>query len=174
MRTAVLLLVLVVASPAVSAKKIKPFNAEGAHRMLEVIYVASRENIVEDEDFYRELLDLGIKDEDISDGSAASGMIYCCGGKISMESRFVFYVPPEIRVQVGDLVEIRLGKDYGVATAVQVRQAAGSSARTCRWDPEQEGLWMRVVFCDWMPKEGWVYNNKARNTWYKLAPPGVR
>ena len=168
---AALLLIVIAGFPGVLAEKekVKPFYAGGAHRMVEITYVGTREEIVEEGDLHRQLLDLGILDEEIADGSAALGMIYCCGGKISLQTRFLFYVPPESRVQVGDFVEIRLRENYGIATAVQVRQEAGATHRTCRWYPEQEGLWMRVVYCDWMTMEGWVYNKKLRKTWYKPA-----
>jgi hypothetical protein len=94
-----------------------------------------------------------------------------------------FYVPTDFRVAMGDVVEIVLGRtatkkerkkgDQGTMNRVaQIRDSFESEAGSCRWDPENETLWMRVLYCDWMPGEGWQYRGGLSNGWFKpLASP---
>lgn len=121
----------------------------------------------------------GIVDDDLSDGSVAFGLVYCCGGKISRDTVHGFYVPTEFRVAVGDVVEISLGRtvskkerkrgDRGtVNRAIRVRYSFEKEDGSCRWDPQDDRLWMRVLYCDWMPSESWQYRGGLSKGWYRL------
>ena len=171
--TALALLPVVLASA-----KPKPVYLEGARRLVQVVQFAERRDIVEMESLYRNMLEQGIKDADIKDGSVAFGMIYCCGGKISVATVMAVWIPEGLDVELNDFVEIRVGKPRdrkkpgkwpGVATAMRVRQRADALRRPCWWAPPQEGLWMRVLYCDWMKAEGWKHQGGLHAAWYKPA-----
>jgi hypothetical protein len=87
-----------------------------------------------------------------------------------------FYVPPDKPVNPGDIVEIRMGrasnkKEPGkVNVLVKIRQKKDAPESHCSWDPPNESLWRRVIYCDWMPKEGWTLTKGAYNTWLKRSP----
>ena len=54
----------------------------------------------------------------------------------------------------------------------RVLQSANQTNGPCWWDPKNEILWRRVIYCDWMPQEGWVNQegfNKFYIGWYKPA-----
>jgi hypothetical protein len=84
-----------------------------------------------------------------------------------------FYVPPDKPVNPGDIVEIRMGsaptkKDPGkVNVLVGIRQKKDAPESHCSWDPPNDSLWRRVLYCDWMPTEGWTLKKGAYNTWLK-------
>lgn len=150
-----------------------------------VVQVASLEEIMSsgDKGILGRLRSQGIPDDQLSDGSIAAGIVYCCGGKISKETMLVFYVPPNFRAAVGDVAEIALGHtptkkqskngDKGsINQALQVRESLNDESGQCRWDPENETLWMRVLFCEWMPSDGWVYRDGLNKGWFKLPVSG--
>ncbi len=152
-----------------------PIQGEtGALRLAEVMVLATRQEIVSLGINYEHLLASGIKDADLQDGSLVAGRVYCCGGSIEYSSAPWIYVPRGMSVEVGDLVEIKMGRqprknDPGaVNTAVRVRHKGISNA-PCRWAPEQQGLWMRILHCDWMEKEGWIQKKGLYKTWLKPA-----
>jgi hypothetical protein len=120
----------------------------------------------------------GISDQAITDGSVAVGIVYCCGGKISKDTAVVFYVPPEFRTKQGDVVEVRLGRlaskkerkrgDLGtINRAVMIRESFADEQGACRWDPPNERLWMRVLYCDWMLGEGWDRRGGLSPGWFR-------
>jgi len=39
----------------------------------------------------------------------------------------------------------------------------------CWWDPKNDELWLRVLYCDWMPNEGWIKQNGINPAWFKPA-----
>jgi hypothetical protein len=102
--------------------------------------------------------------------------VFCCGGPDQEDHIILFYVPPNLRVAVGDIVELRSGKTLKKgsekycppSTATKVRQTKESGNKKCRWVPDNPKLWRRVLYCDWMKKEGWVQQTGLFNVWVKL------
>jgi hypothetical protein len=39
----------------------------------------------------------------------------------------------------------------------------------CRWDPPNEKLWMRVIYCDWMLGENWQFKGGLHKGWFRPA-----
>jgi hypothetical protein len=146
----------------------------GALRLVQVMAVGARTDIVGVKEWDEALLAAGIRDEEIVDGSMAVGRIFCCGGTAERPTRQAFYVPPGTTVALGDVVELRAGREpapgarpqVNVATRVVQKEGQGG---TCRWEPQDPKLWMRVLYCDWMPAEGWVeLKTTLQHTWMKL------
>jgi hypothetical protein len=147
-------------------------------RLVQVKELGTREEmqIVPDQDntsLYQSLIALGIPDEDLRDGSAGVGEVMCCGGPPSEQTYIVFYVPPNIDVGVGDIVEIRAGELPGKSDAypnvvTRLRQKRGTAVG-CRWLPENPGLWLRVLYCNGIEDEGWIQQGGFIKIWYR--PP---
>ncbi len=53
--------------------------------------------------------------------------------------------------------------------ATRVRERADATERHCGWDPPSPRAWMRVIYCDWMPAEGWTHKKGIGNPWIKTA-----
>ena len=139
----------------------------GSDRLAEVMALATRDRIV-NMSAYQEMLNSGISDSQIVDGSLAAGRVYCCGDT-DKSTAIWFYVPSTLKVQPGDIVEVQMGSGSGaINVALSVRESAGAAQKHCHWDPPDESLWMRVLYCDWMPNEGWVEQKSALyHTWTK-------
>ncbi len=172
--------ILLGAGPAKTLAREKPHRAPGTHKLAMVVQVAGSDEILAtgDEGILGRMRAEGIRDEDIlRDGSVAVGIVYCCGGSISMKTRLMFYVPPGLTLAAGDVVEIELGreankkqKDPGaINRAVARHESIEDEDGQCRWDPENDALWMRVLRCDWMESQGWLYEGGLDKTWYKAG-----
>jgi hypothetical protein len=67
-----------------------------------------------------------------------------------------FYVPPDVLVQVGDIVVIRMGHEStktdpgAVNVATQVREKHDTTDSKCSWDPPKTFLWRRILYCTWI------------------------
>lgn len=152
-------------------------RAEGSHVLVAVMDLALREQIMADPGAMDLLHASGVGDEAIRDGSVAVGIKYCCGGKISRDTMVMFYVPEGFTVAIGDVVEIETGraanKRKGISgrvnRAVRIHESFEDETGACRWDPENDKLWMRVIYCDWMEAEGWLWQGGLNKTWYKPA-----
>lgn len=139
----------------------------------EVVYLVPRSQLLQQSPWgYKSLLASGVQDAEIKDGSVAWGRVYCCGGKTDEAFAFAFHVPSEIRVQRGDLVEVRSGpatRSGEVSTPVNtVTRLVDKSA--CRWDPPDPRQLKRVLYCEWMEKEGWKRykgSGTEANVWIK-------
>jgi hypothetical protein len=118
----------------------------------------------------------GIDDSQIHDGNIV--WVNCCGGPTEEATRTAFYIPDGISVEVGDFVEVKLGqtpdKEHGFGKAnmaTRVVQKSTTQNSQCRWEPQSSHQWGRVLYCDWMPSQGWV-NEGQRATihkaWIKL------
>ena len=150
---------------------------EGALRVVEVMRVASGKEIGTpgERPVYEMLQRTGLSDSDIQAGSIGGGRVFCCWRPNEKANEIYFFAPMGITVQVGEIVEVKMGRhatraDPGaVNTAIQIRQKSGVAAGTCRWDPPGEGLWSRVLYCDWMKEEGWRQQIGLYNVWYKPA-----
>ena len=119
----------------------------GTHRLGEVMAIALRAHIVESPDVYQRLLAAGISDDEIRDGGAGLCRTNCCGGPNEQANSMMFFVPVGLEVRVGDIVEVSNGgpAPAPVNTLIRVRQSVGATTPSCRWAPEQEGLWRRVL-----------------------------
>jgi hypothetical protein len=152
----------------------------GSLRVAQVIAIAKREDISK-LDAYKAILAAGIADSDLVDGSVVMARIYCCGGptlELSAEysNRRMLYVPKDLRVGVEDFVEVKVGRppEHGdggrlnIATRVVAKHL--DRPETCWWEPRNEKLWLRVPYCEWMPKEGWVKQGGISPAWFKATP----
>lgn len=154
------------------------FVPAGSLRLAQVMGLANRIEVVQNKATYDAIIASGIADSEIVDGSVAVARIYCCGGmteNFSSEkgSAIVLYVPKVLTVVPGDIVEFRAGRspekgDVGlVNTVTRVVQRQAVEKGDCWWDPKDDRLWLRVLYCDWMPREGWVKQEGLHPAWYK-------
>ena len=153
----------------------------GSLRVAQVIDVGKRADILKNEELYKDIMAAGIPDSDVVDGSVVAVRIYCCGGpskELSAEyaEMRVLYVPKDIRATLGDFVEVKVGRspvsgDGGrLNTVTRVVAKQGDKPEICWWDPKDPRLWLRVPYCEWMPKEGWIKQGGKSPAWYKPAP----
>jgi len=62
------------------------------------------------------------------------------------------------------------GDPGAVNTAVEVREHADDPNTQCSWDPPDESKWRRMLYCKWMPAEGWSLKKSfLHETWFKAA-----
>jgi hypothetical protein len=169
------------ASPAIAKNgapsRLFPYYEEDKEVLVlgQAMHVASRAEILDSGRHYQFLLATGIRDEEIGDGSLVVVQLYCCAGRISEDQAIWVYAPRDLRVEREDFVEIRMGRvptkeDPGkVNTVTAIRQSAAAVIRTCRWEPDDPTLWMRVVHCDGMEQQGWLQRGAMRKLWYMPA-----
>jgi hypothetical protein len=149
----------------------------GSLRVAQVIGIAKRADILKLE-AYKTILAAGVSDSDLVDGSILMSRIYCCGGptqEISSEyvHRRMLYVPKHMDIGLGDFVEVRVGRppeqgDNGrLHTVTRIVAKYGAQPEACWWDPKNDKLWLRIAYCEWMPKEGWVKQGGLNPAWYK-------
>ena len=151
----------------------------GGLRLVQVMQLATREEILKLGEQLEHLHASGIKDSDFRDGSVAVARIYCCNRFTEEGTAIWFYAPPDLQVLVGDLVVVRMGrkatkKDGGtVNLAVEVRERKDTPNSQCSWDPPDETKWRRLLYCKWMPAEGWTLKKSfLHETWFK--PPDAK
>ena len=148
----------------------------GSSRLTQLCLKLSQTNILKDQLLCDILLSSGIKESEIKDGCIGLGRIYCCDGPNEIPTAVAFYIPAEIPVTIGDLVEIRVGhppKNGGpgvLNTLTRVREPFGDEHGVIQRVPNNNRLWRRILYADWMPVEGWVYQRGIWNTWYKPPP----
>jgi hypothetical protein len=122
------------------------------------------------------LTDSGVSDTELKDGGVVVSRIECCGGPNEESSAIVIYVPPSVKVQRGDIVELRAadpakkGQLGQVNVVTRIVQQAGDPNGTIRWNPPDQRLWCRTLYADWMRQEGWKYQGGLYKAWYKPAP----
>jgi hypothetical protein len=163
-------------SSAETSKLYPPKKDEaGVLRLAQVMQTATREEILKLTVQREHMLASGLKDSYFQDGSLAMGRVYCCHPSTDEGTAIWFYVPPEAPVKPGDIVVVRMGRestkqDPGtVNKLVEVRQKKDAPDSRCSWDPPNDKLWRRVLYCDWMPAEGWTLRKGADKTWLKPA-----
>jgi hypothetical protein len=154
-------------------------DESGGLRFVQVMQLATREEILKLGEQLEHLHASGIRDSDFRDGSVAMARIYCCHPSTDGGTAIWFYTPPDLQVQVGDLVVVRMGrkvtkKDAGkVNLAVEVREHKDTPNSQCSWDPPDETKWRRLLYCKWMPAEGWTLKKSfLHETWFK--PPDAK
>ena len=64
----------------------------------------------------------------------------------------------------------RSGDGGRINTVTRVVSKRGEDPASCWWDPRNDSLWMRVPFCEWMPKEGWIKQGGTSPAWLKPGP----
>lgn len=152
-------------------------DESGTLRLAQVINIGTREQILGlGVNLQNLLAAAGVKDSDLKDGSLANGRIYCCHQATEVGTAMMFYVPPNVFVEIGDIVEVRMGRQAtknepsAVNTVVRIREKMESPDSQCSWDPPNNTMWRRVLYCKWMPAEGWTLKNGLYNTWLKRSP----
>ena len=147
----------------------------GSMRLAQAMEIGKRADILQNKELYEAIIASGIKDSEVNDGSVVVARITCCGGPSEkLDSRMLF-VPNGINVSLGDIVEVSVGHppekgDAGMLnTVTRVVQKYGDNDGKCWWDPKDDRLWLRILYCDWMPKEGWVKKGGLDSAWYR--PP---
>jgi hypothetical protein len=151
-------------------------NETGGLRLVQVVELATRDQILKLGVNLKYLYASGVKDTDLKDGSVAMAIVYCCHLATEERTAIGFYVPPDVQVKVGDLVTVRMGrkqtkKDPGtVNVAVEVREHEDTPTPLCSWNPPNDKLWLRVLYCSWMPAEGWTHKKSfLHEAWFKPA-----
>ncbi|HUJ87671.1 MAG TPA: hypothetical protein VLX30_12540 [Burkholderiales bacterium] len=86
-----------------------------------------------------------------SDGQLVAGRVYCCGGPDEFAARKYAFASRSIPIRHSDFVEVRFGRGGSGDMNVVTRVVSG-----CGWVPRDPKLWVRIPFCDWMPKKGWI------------------
>jgi hypothetical protein len=171
------LIVLATGISSAGASRLYPpaKDEAGTLRLAQVVGTATREQILKMEIQTQHLLASGLKDSDLKDGSLAEGRVNCCHQSTEEGTALWFYVPPDVALEIGDIVELRMGREASkndpgaVNTAVQVREKKGAPDSQCLWDPPNNMMWGRVLYCQWMPAEGWTLKNGLKKTWLKRA-----
>jgi hypothetical protein len=147
----------------------------GSHRLGQVAYLGTRQEIMETRPMIGVIAASGVDTTLLRDGSVIGAVIYCCGGPNEEETARIVYVPAEIEVALGDIVEYRVGhppdeKEIGALNiVVRIREKGADFGNHCRWDPPDDRLWHRILYCDWMDAEGWIKKGGIMSAWYK--PP---
>ena len=153
----------------------------GARQLAQVVMIGRREDIVGLGDDYQRLLAAGIPDSALVDGSVAVGRIFCCGGMnglVESTNQLRFHVPDGMSLSLYDVVELELGREArrgdpgAVNRAVRVRDRHDDPDNPCRWLPDRDGLWLRVLHCDSLEAQGWVHKDGIGHPWFKL-PTGA-
>ena len=173
--------------PFVSACSTPPLRIQsdvvsaGSLRVAQVVFIASREQILKVE-AYTSIIAAGIADSDLTDGSVVMARVYCCGGigkELSSEfvTRLMLYVPKGLQLGLGDFVEVKVGRppehgDSGRLNTVTrvVAKYEDNKTSSCWWDPRDDRLWLRIVYCEWMSNEGWIKQGGISPGWFKPAP----
>jgi hypothetical protein len=156
----------------------------GALRVVELMMMDSCEDAPESHPISQACMESGITPAEFRAGSLARGRNYCCGGSTEVENTLLFFMPATVDARVGDVVEVRMGrapsKDnapgiINIATRVRDRAPDGRTpkwgidgdwtGRSCRWVPENDALWGRLLYCDWMPDEGWIEYDGFWGAW---------
>ena len=143
----------------------------GSLRLAEVVQLSTRAEVIDSKPIYEAILSSGIRDSDVRDGSVVFARIYCCGGPNERHTVRILFVPQAISVERGDIVEVRTGRPPAPSavgqlnTVTKIWQKGPSGA--CRWIPPDPNLWARVLYCDWMPANGWIEQTGVLNAWYK-------
>ena len=151
----------------------------GSDRLAQVVHFSTREQILSLEVIVSSLEASGITKADIQDKSLAMGRVNCCRDLAKDDTAIIFYVPKGLTVQLGDIVEIRSGGDFKhgevgtpVNVVTRVREKYSDNQKQCHWDPPDDLnlLWLRILYCEWMPQEGWILNKQTFGTKYWIKP----
>jgi hypothetical protein len=136
----------------------------------QVVSVETRSDILGNKAMHGALIEAAVAESAIADGSVVLVRLMCCGGPSVSNVHGVYNPSPQtLPLRVGDIVELHLGGNSQVNTVTRVLQAAGQTGGPCWWDPKNDALWRRVMYCEWMSKEGWQKQEGIYTGWYKPA-----
>jgi hypothetical protein len=136
----------------------------------QVVSVETRSDILGNKAMHDAMIEAGVAESAIADGNVVLVRLMCCGGpSVSNVHGFYNPSPQTLPLKVEDIVELRLGGNSQVNTVTRVLQGAGQTDGPCWWDPKNDALWRRVMYCEWMPKEGWLKQEGTYTGWYKPA-----
>lgn len=174
----VLVLVVLITGCSAPLRIHSDFVPAGSLRLAQVMQIGNRADIVQSKELYAAIIASGVQDSEVTDGSVVVARIYCCGGisaNLSSEraNAIMMFVPRGIPVGLGDIVEVKSGRppekgDAGELHVVtRTVQKHGDKEGKCWWDPKDDRLWLRVLYCDWMPQEGWIKQEGVNPAWYR-------
>lgn len=147
-------------------------------RLAQVLTIPKRSDVIQRKKIYDAIIANGIHDTQIIDGSVIEARVWCCGGMSKSSSpeigsSKIIFVPRGIHISQGDIVEVRSGtpaskQNRGKMNVVtRVVQKSSQNYEHCWWEPKDNRLWLRVLYCDWMPSEGWIKQGGIYPAWYK-------
>ena len=146
----------------------------GVLRAAGVVVIATAQDFKEHKVLHDNYAAAGVAEADMVDGASIGARMECCRPDIQNSSPVTLYNEKHLKIEVGDLVEFRVGglksTDHKEALNVitRVLQHGDPPDATCWWEPRNPSLWRRVVFCEWMQKEGWVKDDTLGDVgWYK-------
>ena len=136
----------------------------------EVVQVLTQADILSSKEVLSALRNAGVSDSSIHDGSVVVVRNMCCGPP-KESAVTVDHNPQSLPLTVGDVVEVQYwsGAAGSVNTVTRVLQSAKQANGPCWWNPKNDLLWRRVMYCDWMPQQGWVKQEGLNTGWYKPA-----
>lgn len=183
-RITILSLIVILSSCAGTSRLYRQHVPEGSLRLAEIVALAGREEIEENQNIYQALLDSDVTDSEITDGSIGMGRVFCCGGKNEYETAIWFYIPKDINAEIDDVVEVWSGREMKQNdpevgypnTVVRIVEKPAYGKRVCRWLPDDPSLWARVLYCDGLEEDGWTKQGGLFPVWVKTtgsfeAPP---
>ena len=142
----------------------------GTLHAAEVVQVLTRSEILASQEIHQSLTRSGVSDAAIADGSVVVVRTLCCGPPNTANPHGLLN-PAGLPLKEGDVVEFLWPGGTSVNTVTRLLQSAGQDQGACWWDPKKEYLWRRVMYCEWMPQQGWVKQEGLTPGWYKVADP---
>jgi len=134
----------------------------------QVVQVLTRSDILGSPEIHGSLTRAGIADAAIADGSVVVVRTLCCGPPSTSNPHGALN-PQRLPLRSGDIVEFLWPGGAAVNSVTRVLQGADQSEGECWWEPKDEKLWRRAVYCEWMPEEGWVKQTVPLPGWYKAV-----
>lgn len=139
----------------------------GTLHVAEVVEVMTRTDILASHGVHESLTTTGVSDSQIVDGSVVVVRTLCCGPPNTANPHGVLN-RQGLSLHVGDVVEFVIPGGSSANTLTRVVQKAGQTDGECWWEPRDDKLWRRVMFCSWMPEQGWLHQTGAMVIgWYK-------
>ena len=154
----------VVSACSVSAGRL---GEPGTLHAAEVVEVLGRTDILASHEVHQSLAQNGVSDASIVDGSVVIIRNFCCGPPNTANPHGVLNAQA-LNVHVGDIIEFQIRNGSSPNLLTRVLQKNDASDGQCWWEPRNEKLWRRVMYCSWMPQEGWVQQTGQMIVgWYK-------
>lgn len=121
----------------------------------------------ERQSLYKELSIAVTKNSKYKDGYLVVGRVYCCGGVTETVNRQYAFSTNSLPVKRNEFVEVRFG--YGKPGEVNTITRV---VKECYWVPRNPRLWVRIPYCTWMKKEGWIevrsMLTSSNHAWIKI------
>jgi hypothetical protein len=133
----------------------------------DVVQVLTRAEIIAHQGLLETLSKSGVTDSEITDGRVVVVRNMCCGPPNTNNPHGALN-PHGLNIHVGDVVEFFWPGGSAVNSVTRILQPAGQDDGACWWDPKDERLWRRVMYCTWMPEQGWMKQEGLGTIgWYK-------